>query len=727
MAIEIFKLMGSILVNNDEANKSISKTDEKAEGLGGKLLKGVGTAAKWGTAIAGAAAAGGAALLGMASKSAETTDRIDKLSAKIGISKQGFQEWDYIMGQNGMDVEKLQVGVKTLVTQMDAAAGGSKSATEAFNKLGLSWSDGNGKLKNQEQMMNESIMALASMENGTEKARLATELFGKAGVEMMPMLNNGAQGIQDLKNRAHELGLVLGDDAVNAGVVLGDTMDDVKDSFGMITTQIGVKVMPLIQSFADWILSKMPVIQSFLGGLFNGIEFFVSLVVKGVTTLTSSLNDKFGWIIDKIIKMKDTFSQSMESFDDYGQAFKDMIEVITGPIGNLPIFEEIGKLMSAIHEIINRIKNGEGIGEAFRAAFEWRDSTVGNSLLEFINFVTSIFQSVQTVVETVVTNLGPIFDGLKAIFLILMDYIAVVWDNIGKPVFRFIMEIVSKVAEVFKYVFPILANIFKGLCDTLSLLWQNILKPVLEAIGVFLQNVLLPVFKFVFNIVAEVVKGAFSFIGLLWNTTLKPILDGIITFIGGVFKGNWSQIWDGIKSILSGIWGGIKTILWTPIQWFLDLISPLWQKITAPFKKAADAIGNIWSSIKSVFKLPHFTFSGSMNPLKWIDEGLPKVGVEWYAKGGVMNAPTVFGMNGRNLMVGGEKEPEAIAPISVLQSYVKQAVEESNNALVSILQSILIEIREGNYTLFNKVVKAIESTKIEWNERELARLVSTYA
>ena len=165
MAIEIFKLMGSILVNNDAANESISKTDEKAEGLGSKFVKGVGTAAKWGAAIAGAAVAGGTALLGMATKSAEVTDRIDKLSNKIGISKQGFQEWDYIMGQNGMDVEKLQVGVKTLVSQMDAASSGSKNATEAFNKLGLAWQDGNGKLKNQEVMMNEAMLALAGMEN----------------------------------------------------------------------------------------------------------------------------------------------------------------------------------------------------------------------------------------------------------------------------------------------------------------------------------------------------------------------------------------------------------------------------------------------------------------------------------------------------------------------------------------------------------------------------------
>lgn len=682
MAIEIFKLMGSILVNNDEANKSISKTDEKAEGLGSKFLKGVGTAAKWGAAIAGAAVAGGTALFGMAMKSAEVTDRIDKLSNKIGISKQGFQEWDYILGQNGMDVEKLQVGVKTLVGQMDAAAGGSKTATEAFDKLGLSWNDGNGKLKNQETMMNEAIMALANMENGTEKARLATQLFGKAGVEMMPMLNGGAQGIEDLKNRAHELGLVLGDDAVNAGVVLGDTIDDVKASFSMITTQIGVKVMPLIQSFADFILSKMPIIQAVLGGFFKGIEFFVSLFVKGAAIQASFLNDKFGWIIDKVVQMKDTFNQSMEEFDDYGQAFKSMIEVITGPIGDLPIFDEIGMIMSAIHEIINRIKNGEGIGEAFRAAFEWRDSAVGNSLLELMDFMKGIFGAIQTVIETVITNLGPIFEGLKTIFLILMDYIAVVWESIGKPVFNFFMEIVNKLAEVFKVVFPIVADIFRGLCDTLSLLWQSILKPVLEAIGIFLQYVLLPAFKFVFNIVAEVVKGAFNFIGTLWNTTLKPILDGIITFIGGVFSGNWSKIWDGIKGILSGIWGGLKAILGAPIDWILDKVGGIVDAISSPFKKAANAIGNVWSSIKSFFKLPHFTITGSLDPTTWLKQGLPKLGVDWYYKGGIFNEPTVLpgGIGVGDRFNGKGSNPEAVVPLDSMYENIRSIVKEEGSS-----------------------------------------------
>lgn len=681
MALEIFKLFGSIMVNNEDANKSISKTDEKAEGLGKKFLSGVGTAAKWGAGIAAAAGAGATAMFGMAQKSSETADRIDKLSNKIGISKQGFQEWDYIMGQNGMDVEKLQVGVKTLVTQMDAAAGGSKTAGEAFSKLGLSWEDGNGNLKNQEQMMNESILALANMENGTEKARLATQLFGKAGTEMMPMLNNGAEGIEELKNRAHDLGLVIGDDAVDAGVKFGDTLDDVKASFGMVATKIGVQVMPIIQKLMDFLLNHMPEIQSVLSVVFRVIEFFVSSIIGWIGNIVEVIGDKFGWIIDKVIQMKDTFISSMEEFDDYGEAFKNMLEVLFEPIGDLPIFEEIGTLISAVQEIIARIQGGEGIAEAFRNAFSWRDSVVGNSLLELMDFMKGIFEAIELVIITVVENLAPIFEGLKTLFMIFMDYLRVAWESVGKPVFEFFLQIVQKLAEVFSVVFPILVSIFQGLCDTLGLLWENILKPIFQSIGWLLQNFLLPTFSAVFSVIANVVMVAFQFIGDLWNNSLKPILDGIILFIGGIFKGNWSQVWDGIKSILSGIWGGLKTILWAPIDWFIGLISPIADKIVAPFKTASEAIGRVWEAIKGVFKLPHFTIDGTLDPRKWKEEGMPHIGVEWYYKGGIFNGPTVLpggiGVGDRFNGKGGKKE--AVVPLDEMYAKIKEIIDEKGD------------------------------------------------
>lgn len=573
MAIEVFKLFGSIMVDNEKANDSIKKTGSEADSLGSKFLSGIGTVGKWGMAIGGAAVAGGAALLGMASKASETTDRIDKLSNKIGISKQGFQEWDYVLGQNGMDVEKLQVGVKTLTAQMDAANSGNKGAIESFNKLGLTWKDGSGNLKNQEEMMNESIMALAKMENGTEKARMATDLFGKAGMEMMPMLNNGAEGITQLKDRAHELGLVMSDESVSAGVLLGDTMDDVKNSFQAVATKIGVNVMPIVQKFLDFILDKMPLIQKVFGVVFSAIGNFVSLVGNSLTDAVSSINNKFGWIIDKVVQMKEAFTNSMDEFDDYGEAFKSMIEVVMGPVGDLPIFEEIGKIISAIREIIYRVKGGEGIGEAFQAAFEWRDSTVGNALLDLMGFCTTIFQSIESVIATVIQNLGPIFEGLKNLFSITMSALATAWESIGKPIWGYFVEVVQKVAEVFNIVWPIVANIFSGLCDTLNNLWVSILKPIFEAIGVVVQYVLLPIFSSSFNSIANAVMNAFRFIGDLWNNSLKPILDGIINFVGGVFSGNFTQAFRGIVEAVKGIFGGLVTVVKAPLNLVIGVVN----------------------------------------------------------------------------------------------------------------------------------------------------------
>lgn len=300
MALEIFKLVGSIFVDAEQANQSIQKTDKNAEGLGTKLTSGISTAAKWGAGLAAGAAAGAAALVGVAQKAASAMDVIDKGSAKVGISKQSYQEWSYVLGQNGMDISKLEVGMKTLTSKMDSAASGTKSAQEAFEKLGVSWEDGNGKLKDQETIMNEAMYALADMENGTEKARLATELFGKAGLEMMPMLNNGSAGMEELTQRAHDLGLVVSDEAVTAGVVLGDTMDDIKQSFGAIVTKIGVEVLPLVQSGVDWILAHMPEIQAVLGTVFDVVTTGVKAAIDFVTYLTEIVKAKLPAIQESV-------------------------------------------------------------------------------------------------------------------------------------------------------------------------------------------------------------------------------------------------------------------------------------------------------------------------------------------------------------------------------------------------------------------------------------------
>ena len=144
----IFTVFGEYLIDNTKANKSIDDTTTKAEKSGSKVGSAFGTIAKGavavGTAVVGAATTLGGAALKMAKDTSATADEIDKMSQKIGISRTAYQEWDYVLSQNGMDISKLQGGIKTLTAQMDKAASGTGAAADIFKSLGVEVANADG-------------------------------------------------------------------------------------------------------------------------------------------------------------------------------------------------------------------------------------------------------------------------------------------------------------------------------------------------------------------------------------------------------------------------------------------------------------------------------------------------------------------------------------------------------------------------------------------------------
>ena len=264
----IFSLFGEIFIDNTNANKEIEKTTEKAENSGSKIGSAFGSIAKGavavGTAVVGAATTLGAGAFKMATDTSNAADEIDKMSQKIGMSRTAYQEWDYVLSQNGMDISKLETGVKTLTAQMDKAASGSGDAADMFKQLGIEVTNADGSLRSQEEVFNETIAALQNVGNETERARLATQLFGKSGTELAPLLNQSTESVAALKDKAHELGMVMSDETIDAGVKFNDTMDTLKRSFSGAMAQLGGAVIPLVQKFADLIQGKMPQIQAFI-------------------------------------------------------------------------------------------------------------------------------------------------------------------------------------------------------------------------------------------------------------------------------------------------------------------------------------------------------------------------------------------------------------------------------------------------------------------------------
>lgn len=360
--MEIFKLFGSILINSDDADKSLHKTDSKAKALATTLGGGIKTAAKWAAGIAAGAIAVGTAMLSAASKTAETADEIDKMSQKIGLSKEAYQEWAYAMSQCGVDISVMQNGVKTLTNLMDSAANGNAAAAETFETLGLSIYDSSGALKDQETMMREAIMTLANMEDSTERAKLATELFGKAGTELEPLLNSGSAGIEELMARAHELGLVMSDEAVDAGVVFGDTLADVKDSLSMVGTELGSALMPLVQSALDWVIAHLPEIKAVVNQVMDGVSAAISGIQAFISEHGAEINAIVSTVVDAVKVVIDTAMKVIENViktvsaainGDWEAAWDGFLGIVTS-IGE-PLFNAGKAILTSLWEGLKNI------------------------------------------------------------------------------------------------------------------------------------------------------------------------------------------------------------------------------------------------------------------------------------------------------------------------------------------------------------------------------------
>lgn len=524
--MEIFKLFGSILVDNEEANKSIAKTEEKAEGLGSKLGKGIQTAAKWGTAIVGGATVAAGAMLGMATKTAETTDRIDKMSQKLGLSREGFQEWDFILSQSGASVDGMQSGMKTLVNQFDDLGKGGKVATESFGRLGLSYDDLAG--KSREEIFETTIVALQNVEDEAERAAIANDLLGRSGSELAPLLNAGAGSVEEMKEKAHELNLVLRDETIDAGVQFTDTMDQLKRSFGVVATGIGASIMPMMQQFAEFIIANMPIIQEVLGSVMSSLGEAVAAVLPFLMELIQNalppLIDLFSQIVSNILPPLITlFTQILQA------VLPPLIELFTGVITTI-----LPPLMDLLTSII------EDILPPFIDLF---NNIIGAILPPLMDLFGQIIN----------TLLPPLIDLFKQIIDAVMPPLMELFNKFVEIVLPPLMDLINEIVSV---ILPPLLDLFNDLAQVVLPLVMT----VFEA--------MLPIIEPIMNMIAAVIKTVLSLIKGDWEGVWSGIkeyfsayLDYIVALVEGfkkIFVGVFEAIGRGIKAVWDNMVGNIK-------------------------------------------------------------------------------------------------------------------------------------------------------------------------
>lgn len=196
------------------------------------------------------------------------------------------------------------------------------------------------------------------------------------------------------------------------------------------------------------------------------------------------------------------------------------------------------------------------------------------------------------------------------------------------------------------------------------------------------------------NEALDVYSGAFSAMGADikagLDTDLKTVEDGfkaITDFVDDSTKTERESIetgWNLISETTASIWDGIKTNVTDKWDEVTQKFTDFKEGVAETFQNIYDTIKGIWDSLGEMFeegfdlKLPHITVSGGVPPYGINGMGtLPKFNVDWYANGGILTSPTIFGMQNGRFLGGGEAGAEAVLPLSNLETMIAGAMTQA--------------------------------------------------
>ena len=676
MIVELFKIFGTVGVKIDEASQALdqitSEAGETASTLGSKFEAAGSKVTAMGKAFAPVSLAAGAVgglLLKGAKDTAAYTDNIDKMSQKLGMSRKGFQEWDYILSQNGASIDSMKMGMKTLTNSLDKVSQSGSTAGTAFERLGISYDDLQG--KSQEEVFEMTVKALQGVESETERAALANQLFGRSGQELAPLLNAGVGSVDELKQKAHDLGLVLDDETIDAGVNMTDALDTMHRAFMTVGAGIATAVMPLITQFADYVSAHMPAITDKIKGLvdkFNNLSPTMKKIIALILPITAAISPVLiivGKIITGIGKLIGTITK-------VAGAMSKLFSLLAAN----PIFLVIAGIVALVAAFI----------------YLWNHSE------SFRNFWINLWNSIKNIVTTV-------------------------WNAIKTAVTTVVNAIKTVITTVFnaiKTAITLYVNAYK----TVILTVWNAIKTAVTTVVNAIRTVIVTVFNAIKSTISTILNGIKSTIISVWNS----IRSGVSNAINGV-KSVVSSGFNAIKSTTSRVWNGIKTAIINPISAAKDKVSSIISAIKNMFPLS---VGKIFSNLKIPhIKVSGGSAPWGIGG----KGSAPKISVDWYKKAMdnpyMFTSPTIFDYNPvSGAKVAGEAGDEMMYGHDNLMNDIETAVAnraDTNDELESIVSAFFAWMQSPNGLA--KVVTDVltDNVKFMLDDRQVGKVVRQYA
>lgn len=513
-----------------------------------------------------------------------------------------------------------------LLGQFETSGVDASSALSGLTKAAGSYAK---KGKTLKEGLVETIDKIKNTTSETEAMGLAMEIFGaKKAPQMIDAIKRGAFDFQTFSEAAeNSVGSVS--KTFEATLDPIDKFKTAQNSVTLAMSELGAAIAETLAPIFEVLGNMVKDIAEWFSGLPGPVKEFI-VILGGVVTVAGILVPIFLTLQAAAVAL--------------GTSIGAMIAAAA------PIIGIAALIVAAIAAIVIGIKYLWDTNEGFREAV----MTVWNAIMEVINRVVSevsnfimsmfgvvvswwtenqelirasaetVWNAIQTVIDAVMTFLGPLIEGA--------------WANI-QLVITTAWEVIKTVVETaINVVLGIIKAVMQIIIGDWSGAWETI-KGVFSTVWDAIQNVVQTIFTAIQSYISNTINAISSTISNVWN--------GISSTI--------SNVLNGISNTVSNVWNGIKDSIGNAINGAKDLVSSAIDAIKGLFNFSIS-----WPHIP----LPHFSVSGSANPLDWLKGQIPRIGIEWYAKGGIMTKPTLFGMNGNNMMVGGEAGNEAVLPLN---------------------------------------------------------------
>lgn len=453
-----------------QAQDDASKGENNLAAASESVSKGLTAAAAAGKAAAAAIAAVGAAavagakkLVDMAAETAAAGDRIDKQSQRLGMSAEAFQEWDFIMSQNGATIDNLKTGLNKLNNLVDDAKNGSSSAAETFKRLGLSMDEINS--MSLEERFSAVIAALQNIDDESERNAIANDVLGKSYVDLIPLLNSTSESTEALRQKAHETGQIMSDEAVKSAVNYTDAVDTMKRALDGFTNEMTAQMLPGLTEIAGGITDMVAGIdggeERIRAGAESMVQAFSSAVPAIIDVFSGMATGIASVAPDIITKMMDAISDMLPSL---AETAKNIVPtMINAIVEMLPTLGECASeivivLLQAIVDALPDVVNG-----ALKIV-----ETLANSLADALpEMVPSIVQAVVGLATSISENIQPIIEAAKNIVTGLIQGITNALPEFIEMAPTIMMQFIAAWTTAVPQILALVPEIFRTLADGL--------------------------------------------------------------------------------------------------------------------------------------------------------------------------------------------------------------------------------------------------------------------